>query len=123
MTDNDDLDLAGRVRAIRKGRKWTQKQMAVEAGMSVRAYQNFETRKGEAQPENLRGILRAAGLDAEQPVSEDEQVAAETRASWPPVVAVFLDMLGAYLNSLPEGERLEAIHDLTRQVFIQRHID
>lgn len=87
--------------------------------MSLRAYQMFETRKTTAtHPENLRAICAVLDLDP-----DGEDVATTTRAGWPLDVQVFLDVMGAYLVTLDDGPRLEAIHDLTRQIFEARRSD
>lgn len=111
MNANNE-DLPDRVRRERQRRDWTQKDMAKRVGMSVRAYQNFETRKGSPQGANLRAILRAVDLDP-----EGEDVAETTREDWPRDIRVFLDVMGAYLATMGEADRLETMHRLTRQIF------
>lgn len=105
-------DFPARVHKERKARGWTQAQLAERADVSLRTVQNVEGRKTTPQPANLRAILAALDIDL-----DGDEVAAETRATWPPEVQVFLDMLGAYLMAMPERTRLEAIHDITRQIF------
>lgn len=112
---NDFADLPARVRAARKARGWTQAETAERAGISPRAYQNFETSKGTPQGANLRAILRAVDLD-----TAGEDTADTTRAEWPRDIHVFLDVMGAYLSTLSEPERLEQMHALTRQIFEAR---
>lgn len=105
--------LRTRVRDRRKDElELTQEQMAERAGVSLRAYQNFENGKGWPQPANLRAILDAAGVD-----SIPDAVAVATRGEWPRDIKVFLDMLGAYLATMVDEERLEFIHRMTREVF------
>lgn len=104
--------LRTRVRDRRKELKLTQEQMAERAGVSVRAYQNFETGNGWPQPVNLGKILDAAGVDM-----DTDAVAVATRGEWPRDIKVFLDMLGAYLDTMGDQERLEFIHRMTREVF------
>lgn len=111
-----DTDLPKRVRDARRRQGWTQEDVAEKAGMKLRAYQNFEGGHSWPQPANLRGILIAVGLDAageEHP--EAPRVVAGTE--WPRDVDVFLSMLGAFLMTMTEDQRLGVIHDLTRQVF------
>jgi len=105
-------DFPARIRKERKARGWTQEELADRAHVSLRTVQNVEGRKSTPQPENLRALL--AALDIEL---AGDDVAAETRATWPPEIQVFLDMLGAYLMAMPERTRLDAIHDITRQIF------
>ena len=108
-------DFAARVRAERKSRRWTQQELADKASVSLRTVQMFETRKAEPQPENLRLILAAVGINP------DDEVADATREDWPLDVKVALDMIGAYLVTFSEDQRLDVIHDLTRQIFAARH--
>lgn len=103
-------DFPARVRGERKARGWTQSQMAEAVGMSLRAYQGFETRKNVPQPENLRRISEVAGID----LNGEEG----TQETWDPEVQAFLDMMGAYLTyGVAEDRRRAVIHDLTRQIF------
>lgn len=113
--DNHTGDLPARVRQARKERRWTQKEMAERAGMSPRAYQMFETRASSPQGENLRAILRAVGMD-----EAGEAQAEETRESWPVETRVFLDTIGAYMDTMTKEERMEFIHDETRRLFQSR---
>ena len=113
-------DLPARARAARKSRGWTQDQAATQIGMSLRAYQNFESRNGTPQPENLRNIVRVYELDAASMNGSGDAVAEATRSSWPLDVQVFLDVMGAYLVTLPAGERMDTIRTLTRQIFEAR---
>lgn len=108
-------DLPGRVRTERKNRGWTQQDMADRANMSLRAYQGFESRKSSPQGANLRAILRAVGMSADQ-----EDIAEATREEWPRDIKVFLDMMGAYLDTMEPDVRLEVMHTITRQVFESR---
>jgi transcriptional regulator with XRE-family HTH domain len=109
---NDDLP--GRVRAERKRRRLTQEEVAKRAGVSPRAYQMFETRKSVPQAENLRAILAALDIDP------GDETARATRSSWPRDVQVFLDVMGVYLVTLSDEERMATIHDVTRQIFESR---
>lgn len=113
---NDDL--AARVRAARRQRQLTQEQVAEQAGVSLRAYQMFETRKAVPQPGNLRAILKTLEVDP-----EGDDTARATRSEWPHAVQVFLDVMGAYLMTLSEDDQLLVIHDVTRQIFAARRAD
>lgn len=109
-------DLPARVREARKNRGWTQKEMAERVGMSLRAYQAFESRETSPQGANLRAILRVVEMS-----TEDEDVAEATREEWPRDIRVFLDVMGAYLSSTPEAARSDAMHDITRRIFEARN--
>jgi len=106
-------ELRERVRRERKRLGLTQKQLAERAGMSERAYQDFEAGRRQPQSPNLRAILREVGVTL-----DGEIIATGEQVAWPREIAVFLDMLGAYLLTMGEDRRLNVIHDLTRQVFV-----
>ncbi|HET7387341.1 MAG TPA: helix-turn-helix transcriptional regulator [Nocardioidaceae bacterium] len=106
------MDLPERAFKRRKDRKLTQEQVASGAGVSLRAYQGFESGKSSPQGGNLRAILAFLDID---PDGDDD--AATTRTTWPADVQVFLDVMGAYLATFPDVERLDAIHNLTAQIF------
>lgn len=108
-------DYAELVRQRRAEMGMTQLQLAEKAGVSPRSVQNLEARTTKPQPNKLRAILRAVGVD-----EGGEEIAEVTRSSWRPSTQVALDMLGAYLDSLPEDEAVEVIADLTRQIFTAR---
>lgn len=104
-------DLVERVRSARKSRGWTQRQMAEQAGVSLRTYQNFENRAGTPQGANLRAILKAVEIDT---IGED--TAEATRDAWPPDIRVYLDVIGAFLSTMSEEERADFMHDSTRRI-------
>lgn len=105
-------DFPARVRAERKSRKMTQQQLADSAGVALRTVQMFESGKAQLQPANLRAVLGVLGIDP-----DGNQVADDTRAGWPGDIQVFLDVMGAYLSSMPEAERMAVIQGMTRQIF------
>lgn len=104
--------LATQVRAARKARNWTQQDLADAAGVKLGMVNNFETHKTTPQPGNLRSILTVLDLGTEA----GDDTAASTRDEWPADVRVFLDVIGVYLSSMGEEQRLRVIHDLTRQI-------
>lgn len=110
-----DEALPDRARRARKAAGKTQEEIAEAADVSLRTYQNFESGRSFPQGANLRAILRALGLD------ETQRAHAEaTRDEWPLDVRVFLDMIGAFLATMTEEERLRFIHDETRRIFVSR---
>lgn len=111
MTMNAE-NFPARVRAARKRRKWSQQDLADAAGVSLRTVQNMESGEVKTQPANLAAILAATGIDP-----DGASVATQTREAWPTDLQVFLDVMGAYLMTFPEDERIRRIHDLTRQIF------
>ena len=106
-------DLVARVRAERKKRRWTQAQLAEKIGVSLRTIQGFETRKSAMQPENLREVCVVLGIDPDSP-DRDTQ--------WRKSTQVFLDVMGAYLDSLPEEAAVQVAHHLARQIFETRDL-
>lgn len=109
-------DVAERVRVARKARKWTQRELAEAAGVSLGTVSNFERRKADPQATHLRAILRALELED---AGGDAQ-ASETRREWPQDVKVFLDVMGIFLMGLPDDQREAAIYDITRQIVTRR---
>jgi transcriptional regulator with XRE-family HTH domain len=113
MSGPDNAPLHERIVEERGRRGWTQEEVAAKAGMSLRAYNSFENGRSKPQGKNMRGILSVFELD---PSASDEDERDETLETWPPEVHVFLDMLGAFLMTMTEAERLVFIHDETRRV-------
>lgn len=113
--DATNEGLRSAVRDKRRALGLTQRQMAERAGVSVRAYQNFENGQGKPQAANLRSIVKAAGLNGSA-----EGLAEITREEWPRDVKVFLDMLGAWLTTMADDDRLKVIHRMTRDIFNHR---
>lgn len=105
-------DVAMQVREARKARKWTQADLARAANVSLRSVSGLE--RGEVVPQSgtLRAIMRALGLED---AAGDAQAEA-TRDEWAPDVRVFLDVVGLFLMTMPEGERRQIIHDVTRRI-------
>lgn len=104
--------LAERVRRERKRRHWTQQELADRAGVSLGVVNNFERQVTQPQAPHLRAILGALDLEA----GAGDELAEQTRRSWPPDVAIFLDVIGLYLVAQPEDRRQSIIFDLTRQI-------
>jgi transcriptional regulator with XRE-family HTH domain len=112
MRGHIDNELRARVRGERKRRGWTQEETAQRAGVVLRTYQGFESGKSWPQPANLVAILAALEID------EDANPADEA-PGWSGDVAVFLDVIGAYLEQLGDAERLHFMRDETRRIFAQ----
>jgi transcriptional regulator with XRE-family HTH domain len=58
--------VAVRVTALRRMRKWTQKEAAAAAGMSVRHYQRVEHASRNTSSDTIDEVLAAFGLDIEE---------------------------------------------------------
>jgi transcriptional regulator with XRE-family HTH domain len=116
MSDPANLPFYERIREERKRRGLSQQEVADMVGMKLRAYNAFENGKSEPQPANRRAIMRAFDPIA----AESSDVGEETRSGWPRDIEVFLDMMGAYLNTLDEDARTDVIHAVTRRIFDRR---
>lgn len=104
--------LADAVHTARKRKRWGQQELAERAQVSLGVISNLERKKTRPQPANERAILKALGLE-----TEDDAVAIdEERRDWPRDVAVFLDVMGLFLTAVPESQRADIIHDMTRQI-------
>lgn len=109
----DDLGaLADAVRTARKRKRWGQQELADKAGVSLGVVSNLERVKTRPQPANVRSILTALGIETPEDAAQND----EERRAWPSDVAVFLDVMGLFLTAVPEKQRAEIIHDMTRQV-------
>lgn len=102
--------LADRVRKARRDKRLSQQELANRAGVTLGVVGNLERGKTKPTPANQRAIMKVLDLDPDEPEGE----VGETR-HWPRDVSVFVDVMGLYLSSLPEDERYQVIHDLTRQ--------
>lgn len=96
----------------RRRRGLTQQAVAQNAGVSHRAYQDFEGGKTKPQRDTLRKIAEALDLQI-----EDADMAQMTREEWPRETQVFLNMLGAFLDTLTTEDRMAFIHEETRRIF------
>lgn len=105
--------LAEQVRTERRRKKLTQRQVAEATGVSLGAVSNFERKKTSLQGANLRAILTFLEI---APEGGGDEVAEETRAGWPVETSVFLDVIGAWLDTMDEPTRMETIHTLTRRI-------
>ncbi len=115
--DSSDNDLRNRVIDERKRRRLTQTEFAAEAGVSARTIQYFEAGTHPLKKGTVASIARAAGItDVADAADAGDAVAEATRASWPADIEVILDMVGAYLDTLPQDKRLAFAHDLTRRI-------
>lgn len=103
----DTQAIAAQIRQRRRAKKWTQKQLADEAGVSERMIQDAESGKRRPQPANLAEIRRALDIQGDP---ED------TRETWPQDVQVFLDVMGAFLSAMTEAERLTVIREITARI-------
>lgn len=126
MSSMDTLrgDMPTQVRQERRRRKMTQRQVAEQAGVSLRAYQNFESGESVPQQKNLESILRVLPVDATQLDLTGAREA--TVGSWPADVQVFIDMMetyvdlaGAFLATLDEAERHAYISNVTAYIHAQ----
>lgn len=104
--DQDRRELGAEIRSARKARKMTQQQLAAAAHISLRTVASIERGEHATQSGNVEAVLRVLDLDVD---------AERARSNWPAEVTVFLDMMGAYLSSLPESQRLTRIGEIVRR--------
>ena len=116
--DESEKALADRVKAARKQARYTQRQLADAAQVSLGVVNNFERYVTFPQPSNLRAILRAVSLDEADALGHETPKAAaavdeETiptcpqcgRTIWPETYELVFDILGAYMDTLDPAER------------------
>ena len=104
--------LAVKVRRVRRAKRWTQTDLARAAGVHLATISGFERRAYAPQPEDLRAILAALGIEDET----GDDVPAEAREEWPADVKVFLDDMGLFLTAYPPTEREQLMRVISRQV-------
>jgi len=104
-------DLADLVRTTRKQRGWSQQDLAERAGVTLGVISTLERMKAKPQLANRRRILRALGVEEPEASAADD----DSARNWPRDVSVFVDVMGLALSSIPEAERAQAIHHLTRE--------
>ena len=118
-----------RIADERDRRGWSQQRAADAAGMSLRAYTNFEKGKTKPQAKHLRGILDAFDLDGSRtadPAAPHSLAVGQLcptchRPVFPEQIEAFRNMIGAQLLTLPEDEQLERIFAETRRIFESVH--
>lgn len=108
MNEQDRRELGAAIRRQRKAMKLTQGALAAAAGVSTRTIVSIEKGEHSTQPGNTDAVMRILGLDVEPTVDTE---------SWPADVAVFLDMMGAYLSTLTEQQRLAVIREITASMY------
>jgi transcriptional regulator with XRE-family HTH domain len=94
--------LAHQIRQERKRRKWTQKELADAANVSLGTVQNAEAGKSVPQPSNRVAILGVLGIT-------EEGTRAAPRDGWAPEVRVALNIVGLWLEQVEGEEREERI--------------
>ena len=126
--DKSQKVLADRVRAGRKVKHYTQKQLADVAGVSLGVVNNFERYKNYPQPSNLQALLRAVGLDTEVadnkngngPTADEgdderlEECPTCRRIVWPSDYELTFDILGAHMDTLSPADRIAFQRYVTR---------
>ena len=127
MTESSDRPLHVIAADERDRRGWSQKDAAAAAGMSLRAYQEFESGRSKPQSKNRRGIVRAFELDGTQsPLEQDSPTGWDIcptcgTPAWPQDVRAYHNMIGAYLLTMTEQEREAWILRETRRIFEAVH--
>lgn len=99
--------VGAQIRQQRRAKKWTQRQLAEAAGLSVRMVQDAESGKRRPQPQNLVALRSALEIEGDP---------AQAKADWPLDVETFLYVMGAFLSSMPERDRSEVIREITTHI-------
>lgn len=103
-----DESYGRRVVRLRKARKWTQKQLADESGVPLRTLQNIEADKSQKPHKGtILALNSALGIEGN---------AEETRAAWPRDIQTYLDIIGAFLDKMPEHRREAAMRDIATRI-------
>ena len=63
LPDRDLVVLGDNFRKLRKGRGWTQEEMAARAGVDERHYQDFEAGKADIGVKYLKKLYQVLGFD------------------------------------------------------------
>lgn len=100
MDAEKKLELGRRVTSARKALRYTQKELADAAGVSLGVVSNLENGRTVPQSANRRALTKVLGEDV-----FGDAVAQEARDLWPHDVQLFTDVLGQYLASLPPERR------------------
>lgn len=103
-------ELASRVHPARKERRWTQKELAAKAGVSLGVVSALERGTATPQVATLTAVVNALGIQAEP------STGAVDGWEWSPDVAVVLDVIGLYLESFEPPMRAERIREMTRRI-------
>ena len=106
-------ELAKAIRPARERRRWSQQELVDKAGVARGVVQAAEA--GGAPHKTTLLLMRSAlGLDAEE---------APKQGAWSPDVAVTLNMLGLFLESLTPEERLGQIDCIVKNVMRRQMCD
>lgn len=112
METREAVKLTGeQTRQLRKARGWTVQRLAAETGLSSRMIGDFERGARQPHPVNLDRIMAALVVPG---------VPEATRSTWPEDIGLFLDVLGAFLAALPEGDRGEEMRLIFTDIGIRR---
>lgn len=94
------------IREAREARDWTQEKLAVESGVPKRTIQEIENGR-VAKPQRATDIKLRGAL-------EIEGDAVRERSEWPEDVAAVVDIVGAWLLTIPPAERTIWLADFLR---------
>ena len=84
---------------------WTQEKLAEESGVGLRTVSGFARGENVPNGATLGKFARAMGVDPE-----------EQRAHWAKDVALFADLMGIWLSTLPEAEREQIMRTWAEQI-------
>lgn len=114
LDEDTRREIATRFAARRKELRLHQEDVATKAGVSVGMVSNAERGVSVPQTSNLLAIAAALDLD----IGADQ--AASTRNRWSQDTKVALDVVGLWLESLPQERRDQEIRDLMQSILDRR---
>lgn len=112
MSETPDSDLGALVLVRRRELGWSQERLAEEAGVSDATVRKIET--GDAahvQGAKLVAVREALGLPP---------VGGPQRTAFPADVELARDLLGLWLQAIPDGDRAATVARLTQWMYAQR---
>lgn len=99
-------DYGDRVREAREAKGWTQAELAEHSGVPKRTIQEVETGRVQ-KPQRATDLKLRGALDIEgDPVRE--------RSEWPDDIAAIVDIVGAWLMTLPPPDRIRWVAEFVR---------
>lgn len=101
LSSDERATYAARVKALRQGKGLTQQALATEAGVSRQTINTLESGASTPQADVLARILRAVGVDVDEPEFE-----AQTE--------IWLTLMGTLIETIPVPQREESVHSAIR---------
>lgn len=105
-------DYSRMILAAREAQGWTQSDLAEKSGVPKRTIQEIESgRVGKPQRATDLKLRRALDIEGD---------AVRERSEWPDDVAAMVDIIGAYLLTIPPAERIQWFSGFVRETVTHR---